>query len=73
MSYVSNRNDIKEKWDEFWRASERLGEVLKCAELNSTFTQRQVLQCRYLEAQLKADRHKIWEDINDVLEGEDDN
>ena len=41
MSYVSNRNDIKEKWDESWRASERLGEVLKCAELNSTFTQRQ--------------------------------
>lgn len=41
MSYVPNRNDIKEKWDEFWRASERLGEVLKCAELNSTFTHRQ--------------------------------
>lgn len=41
MSYVSNRNDIKEKWGEFWRASERLSEVLKCAELNSTFTQRQ--------------------------------
>lgn len=43
MSYVADRNDIKEKWDEFWRASEKLGEVLKDAEYNSTFTQRQVL------------------------------
>ena len=72
MSYVANRNDIKDRWDEFYRASEKLGEVLKDAEYNSAFTQRQVLQCGYLEAQLKADRYKIWEDINEVLEGEDE-
>lgn len=71
MSYVADRNDIKERWDEFHRASEKLGEVLKDAEYNSTFTQRQVLQCGYLEAQLKADRYKIWEEINEVLEDEE--
>lgn len=73
MSSFADRDDIKERWDEFYRASEKLGEVLKDAEYNSTFTQRQVLQCGYLEAQLKADRYKIWEEINEVLEGEDDN
>lgn len=69
MSYVADRNDIKEMWDEYNRASEKLGEVLKDAMDNSTFTQRQVLQCGYLDAQLKADRYKIQEEIIEVLEG----
>lgn len=72
MSYVADRNDIKERWDEFWRSSEKLGEVLKDAEYNSTFTHRQVLQCRYLEAYLVSDRYKIWKEINEVLESEDE-
>ena len=72
MSYVANRNDIKERWDEFCRASEELGKVLLDAKYNSTFTQRQVLQCSYLDAQLQADRYKILEEITEVLEGEDE-
>lgn len=71
MSYVADRNDINEKWKEFKRASQELGGVLLDAKYNSTFTQRQVQQCNYLDAQLRADRYKIWEEINEVLEGED--
>lgn len=73
MSYVANRNDIKERWDEFYQASEELREVLEDAKYNSTFTLKQVLQCEYLEAQLKADRYKIWVTISEVLKGKDDN
>ena len=72
MSYVADRNDIKERWDEFWLASKKLGEVLKDAQYNSTFTEGQALQCGYLDAQLRADRYKIWKEINEVLEGEDE-
>lgn len=73
MSYVANRNDIKERWDEFYQASEELREVLEDAKYNSTFTPKQLLQCGYLEAHLKADRYKIWETISEVLKGKDDN
>lgn len=72
MSYVADRNDIKERWDDFWRASGKLGEVLKDAQYNSTFTERQALQCGYLDSQLRADRYKIWKEINEVLEDEDE-
>ena len=72
MSYVADRNDSKEKWKEFRRASQELGGVLLNAKYNSTFTERQVLQCGYLDAQLRADRYKIWEEIYDVLEGVDE-
>ena len=71
MSYVADRNDIKEKWKEFWRASQELSGVLLDSKYNSTFTQRQVQQCNYLDAQLRADRYKIWEEIIEVLEGEE--
>lgn len=63
MSYIATRGDIRNRWDKFWRASEELGEVLKDVEHNPNFTQSQVLQCRYLEAQLKADRYRLWEYI----------
>lgn len=72
MSYVADRNDIKEKWDEFSRAAKKLGEVLKDATYNSTFTKREKLLCGYVEACLVADRYKIWKEINEVLEGEDE-
>lgn len=72
MSYVANRNDIKEKWDEFSRAAKELGEVLKDAKYNTTFTQREALLLGYIEACLVADRYKMWKEINEVLEGEDE-
>lgn len=72
MSYVATRNDIKESWDEFCRASEELGKVVLDAKYNSTFTQTQVLQCSYLDAQLQADRYKLLKEIKEVLEDEDE-
>lgn len=72
MSYVADRNDIKRRWDEFWQASGKLGEVLSDAKYNSTFNHGQALQCGYLEACLVAYRYKLWKEISEVLEDEDE-
>lgn len=72
MSYVATRQDISEAWEKFYLASEELGNVLKDATYNTTFTQRQTLTMQYLEAQLKADRYKIEDDVNEVLKGEEE-
>lgn len=69
MSYVSTRTDIKDAWEEFYAASEHLGNVLHDAAKKIDFTQRRVLIMLYLEAQLKADRFKLESDFTEVIDG----
>lgn len=72
MSYVATSKDIDEAWEEFYLASERLGNTLKDATYNTNFTQRQVIIMNYLETQLKTDRCKLEIDFKDLKEAKNE-
>ena len=68
MSYRATREDISDAWEEYYIASETLGNTLDDAQYNVTLNQKQHSLCKYLDAQLQADRLRIEQDIQKILE-----